>query len=283
MVFGTGSAIPMVVHAISAHVRNEPTRDGLRRVNNSMGHVTVDHSGARGGLPVEGERPPSQGSSFMLTPNVLATCHHVIHSRADAVAARVRFHPVSDDGHQLDPVECTLLPDSLFMTSSIEDYTLVAVRRPDGAVVDSMEQHLVPSPHRAWMTDISRALPRATEPYAVRVVGCHSTNRQPYAFAFKPLLSSGPATRLRDGWPYPLRYEVSTLPGYSGGMLVDLHYRLLGMHMGVNHTRDANEALAVHGMLQHAARQMQQVEVAGTEQQQLIDLMAAHHIRIGRG
>lgn len=229
----------MVAFVKRVYVGDDPNiNNRIRHTINSVAYIEVSHpQGHKHSLG-------QQGTGFMLTPNILATCHHVIGDYVDADAARVLFHPVSDDGQELPAFECRLNPARFFITSVMEDYTLVALEEPATAPAN-LEMHLAPA---TWRDAVEQSTRNVT------VVGCQNTDRQPYSYQSEALLSFGVRQRVDCSYP-SMQYRASTLPGYSGGVVVDVaDYRVLGMHQGVAAARDANEGIALHDVLRSAAK-----------------------------
>ena len=69
------------------------------------------------------------GTGFMVSPRLLLTNHHVLHSNTDALHSEIEFDYQYDrNGRLLPVIAYGLEPDKFFVTSPTLDYTLVAVR-----------------------------------------------------------------------------------------------------------------------------------------------------------
>ena len=212
------------------------------------------------------------GTGFVLCGNLLVTCLHVIRGRSDrgngeeqARRAEVKLYPVRQSGKPLPCAVYRLNPDGFFISSAFEDvrrsqhnepaldFVIVELDRP----VSDIER--VPSAHRCleqllppsdWQT-VTAAGGGGGVGTEVRVVGCDSVQHVPFFYDPQPI------TRLGDGRlgnsRFPIEYRADTEACYSGGVVVDLNWRLLGMHQGFAQGGTNNRGIPIQTILGGAA------------------------------
>ena len=84
----------------------------------------------------------------------------------------------------------------------------------------------------------------------VRVVGCHATEQIPVSHESQPLMRLG-SNRL--GWSQlPIEYMTNTEPCYSGGVVLDKDWLVLGMHQRHSPAGDANQGIPILVILHQA-------------------------------
>ena len=226
------------------------------------------------------------GSGFLLAENLFATCCHVIRTEDEARRAVVtifRFNHTSNRRHR---VKCRLNPAGFFVSSAASDYrrererppqhpldfVLVELQRPtndhhpDGASTPSFPS----SPASPSSPPFSTAFPAVSAGLEhqlaasdwqtntaspnfgnVRVVGCHATEQVPVSHESQPLLRLG-SNRLGSS-QFPIEYMTNTEPCYSGGVVLDKDWLVVGMHQRHSPAADANQGMPIQVLLHQAA------------------------------
>ena len=248
----TPGAVPFLIHALAraAALTNDDYASRICAIASCVAFVRI------------GRRV---GSGFLLAENLFVTCHHVIRNEEEARTAEVILFPVNDAGSSLPRVRCRLHPAGFFVSSAAEDvqrqsrvehpldYVLVELQRiPDASprassLPHSLEYQLAPN---HWQANV------VLESDAVRVVGCNAAQQVPFFYEPRPLKRLG-YNRLGSS-QFPIEYLADTEPCYSGGVVVDADWQILGMHQGYSPAADVNQGIPIQVILQAAVALLSQ-------------------------
>ena len=205
-----------------------------------------------------------QGTVILVSRHLCITAGHTVEDEKQAAEATVTFSSLAPDAQPLGTVTARLRPDLLFISSHAEDevkkqredagspldFTLVAIDLPAdvaGSVPRlGLETLLAPS-----ATQLAVQAGRTQ----VQVVGCLASkcDGKPSAYDARPVIRYG--NEGEDDWRYPLHYGTSTLPGHSGGAVVDAAtWQLLAMHQRFGRDENCNVGLLLRVLFHHVMR-----------------------------
>lgn len=146
------------------------------------------------------------GSGFLIRDSLFLTNHHVLPNKDVAGKAIIQFnYQQNADGLEYEPVNFELDPDSVFKTSTENDWTLVRVKGDANAEWGAID----------------------LKPIEIRVNDRANIIQHPGGEAKQIALYHNIIAYVDDNW---IQYLTDTLPGSSGSAVFDSQWSLIAVH-----------------------------------------------------
>ncbi|MFK4225897.1 endonuclease [Streptomyces sp. NPDC019890] len=184
-----------------------------------------------GRVTVRGGGGTFHGTGFLVSPSLLMTNNHVLHTADEAARGVVEFNFQEGlDGQLLAPVVFSLEPGTFFVTDRDLDFSVVAVAQhsQDGRPVSSFGR-----------LPLKEAEGKVILGEIVNIV--QHPNGEPKQLALRE-------NRVVDLLEKFLHYETDTAPGSSGSPVFNDQWEVVALHhAGVPRTDEHGQPLAVDG------------------------------------
>jgi V8-like Glu-specific endopeptidase len=162
------------------------------------------------------------GTGFLVKKNVLITNNHVLSSTDEANKAKIQFnYQQTETGLDLEPIEFELYPDSLFTTSTDDDWTAVKIKG---------------DANKDWgFLELSKTNIKETD--RVNII------QHPGGGPKQIALYHNTVTFVSDK---RVQYLTDTLPGSSGSPVFNSQWQLVALHHSGGWIREPNTVKSVY-------------------------------------
>jgi endonuclease G len=198
--------------------------DGARRAGRPVARVVE--------LRGQGVQPVGFGTSFLVTPQLLLTNHHVFPSIADTVGTGANFLYEQSDRGLENGVIFEIDAGAFYLSDEKLDFALVGVkpRSADGRSIDEF-----------GVVTLIEATPKILIGQRVNIIQHPDGGPKQYATTQNRLIDL-----LEDGF---LHYETDTLEGSSGSPAFSENWELVGLHHAAIPKMRDGKVIATDGSL----------------------------------